>query len=56
MKCKKSLKESYWYGTYKKSCPKDAVTMIGDLPVCQHHYNKWKKKMDKKEQAKTFKP
>lgn len=37
-----------WGKAGKRKCGKVAKKYIGDLPVCEHHYNKWVKKMSKK--------
>lgn len=50
MKCQKvtTVKEGFYGFNGKKNCQKEAVLKATDgRMLCQHHYNKWLKKVNK---------
>ena len=52
--CHRRIIEKDWTGHKKRVCGRNATHKQDDgLPLCERHYNKWKKKLDKKEKIQS---
>lgn len=53
MECQRTIVAKGWMGHSKRKCGRLATkTMPDGLPVCERHFNRWKRKIEKRTKAK----